>query len=301
MNRQVASSQPAPSPAKAIWVKTRLFAQTVRIEQTLLALPFAYLTLFLASGGLPSLYNFIWINVSMAGARTFGMAANRYIDAAIDARNPRTASRPMASGRLSRAEMLAFMAAAISVFLIGVFNLSQWSRYLWPVVLAAMTLYPYTKRFTWLCHLGVAAIYVMVPTGVWIAVTNSLGLAPLVLGLAAGFWSTGFDIIYQSQDYEYDRKHGLNSLTAQFGPQKALLLARASHALAVLAILASGLLFDAGPLYFIGVATFAALVVYEHRLVSARDLSKANVAFFNMNGIISVQFFLFVAADALTR
>jgi 4-hydroxybenzoate polyprenyltransferase len=300
MNTHVTSS-PGRAQEKSAWAKTKLFAQTVRIEQTLLALPFAYLTLFLASGGLPSFSNFIWITVAMTGARTFGMAANRYIDAAIDARNPRTASRPMASGRLSRMEMLAFMAAAVAVFLIGVFNLSPWSRYLWPVVLAAITVYPYTKRFTWLCHLGVAAIYVMVPTGVWIAVTNSLGIAPLVLGLAAGFWATGFDIIYQSQDYEYDRRHGLNSLTARFGPRKALLLARLSHTLAVAGILTAGLLFDAGPLYFVGVATFAALAIYEHRLVSPRDLSKANVAFFNMNGIISVQFFLFVAADTLAR
>ena len=286
-----------PSP----WRKATLFAQTVRLEQTLLALPFAYVTLFLAEGGIPSLANFFWINVAMAGARTFGMAANRYIDAEIDLRNPRTARRPMPAGLLGRPEVLLFMAAAVAVFLIAVWQLSPWTHYLWPVVLAAMTFYPYMKRFTWLCHFGVAAIYVIVPTGVWIAVTNTLSPGAVLLGLAAGCWSTGFDIIYQSQDYQYDRAHGLNSIPARFGPARALLTARTFHAFAIGFLAAAGLALGAGPIYFAGVLTFLILVIIEHRLVNPQDLSKANVAFFNMNGIISVTFFAFAAVDVLVR
>jgi len=281
--------------------KAALFAQTVRLEQTFLALPFAYLTMFLAEGGLPTLAHFAWINLAMAGARTFGMAANRYIDAGIDALNPRTARRPIPAGLLHRPEMLFFMALAIAVFLLAVWQLAPSTHLLWPVVLAAMTLYPYMKRFTWLCHFGVAAIYVMVPTGVWIAITNGLTPGAMVLGLAAGCWSTGFDIIYQSQDYKYDREHGLNSIPARFGPARALLAARVFHGLAITLAGATGLLLSSGPIYFAGVAAFLALVIYEHRLVSAEDLSKANVAFFNMNGIISITFFSFVAIDTLVR
>lgn len=281
--------------------KAKLFAQTVRLEQTFLGLPFAYLTMFLAENGWPTLAHFLWINVAMAGARTFGMAANRYIDAAIDRRNPRTARRPMPAGLLGRTEMLLFMGAAIAVFLLAVSRLSPATHYLWPIVLAAMTFYPYMKRFTWLCHFGVAAIYVMVPTGVWIAMHNSLPLGAMLLGVAAGCWSTGFDIIYQSQDYEYDRAHGLNSIPAKFGPARALLIARGAHAMAITSVAAAGIVLGAGPVYFVGVAAFLGLVIYEHRLVSAQDLSKANVAFFNMNGLISISFFTFVAIDVLVR
>jgi 4-hydroxybenzoate polyprenyltransferase len=283
------------------WRKAVLFAQTVRLEQTLLALPFAYAALFQASGGLPTARDFLWVNLAMVGARTFGMAANRYIDAEIDARNPRTARRPMPAGMLGHREMLVSMAMAIGVFLFAVWHLSPWTHLLWPVVLAAMTVYPYMKRFTWLCHFGVSAIYVMVPTGVWIAVTDSLEPGAMFLGLAAGCWAGGFDIIYQSQDYEHDRASGLNSIPARFGPARALLAARVLHASAAILLAAAGVALGGGPLYFIGVAVFIALVIYEHRLVSPKDLSKANVAFFNMNGIISVTFFAFAALDSLVR
>ena len=281
--------------------KAALFAQTVRLEQTFLALPFAYLTMFLAEKGVPTLAHFVWINVAMAGARTFGMAANRYIDAEIDRTNPRTANRPMPAGLLGRREMLLFMAAALAVFLIAVYQLSGWTHVLWPVVLAAMTFYPYMKRFTWLCHFGVAAIYLMVPTGVWIAVTNTLPVGAMLLALAAACWATGFDIIYQSQDFEYDRLHGLNSIPARFGPSAALLTARVFHGLAITFVAGAGAALGAGLFYFVGVVAFLALVVHEHRLVSPDDLSKANIAFFKMNGIISVTFFVFVAVDVLVR
>lgn len=286
---------------QGLWHKASLFAQSIKIEQTLLTLPFAYLTLFLAEGGLPGGAMFGWITLAMAGARTFGMAANRFIDAEIDARNPRTAGRPMPAGLLGRREMLLFMAAAIGLFLLAVFHLSGWARNLWPIVLAAMVFYPYMKRFTWACHFGLAFVYFTVPVGVWVAVTNDIAWGAVLIGLGAACWAAGFDMIYATQDMEVDRSQGLNSFPARFGLGRALWAARVLHLLAVAFIAAAGIALGAGVLYYLGVAAFLLLATYEHRLVSVRDMSRVNVAFFSMNGIISVMFFLFVAADTLTR
>ena len=288
---------PVNQAAISLRRKAVLFSESIRIEQTVFALPFAYLTLFLAEGGVPGAANFVWITLAMAGARTFGMAANRLIDAEIDARNPRTSGRAMPRGQLTRGEMAVFMAASFGAFLVAVYQLESWVGYLWPIAIAVLTLYPYLKRITWLCHFGLSLVYGMVPAGVWLAVTNELTWGPVLLGTGAGAWVAGFDVIYATQDIDHDRRDGLFALPARFGLATSLTAAKVFHLCAVAAIAGAGLFLDAGALYFAGVAAFLLLVVYEHRLVSPHDLSRVNVAFFNMNGMISVVFFLFVLAD----
>ena len=289
------------SPWQSVWRKAAVFAESIKFEHTIFALPFAYLTLFLVEDGLPHGANFAWITVAMAAARTFAMAANRLIDAEIDARNPRTRGRAMPVGLLSHRDMLLFMAISLTLFLVAVYRLSPWAGYLWPAVIAPMILYPYLKRFTWLSHLGLGVVYLIVPTGVWIAVANELTLGSVLLGLAAGLWVAGFDLIYATQDVEFDRRQGLHSLPARFGLAWGLLAAKGCHLLTVGFIAAAGPLLDAWPLYYLGAAAFLLLLAYEHRLVSPRDLSRVNVAFFNMNGIVGVLFFLFVVGDVLLR
>ena len=281
--------------------KTKIFLETIKFEHTIFALPFAYLTLFLVEKGWPSWDLFGWITLAMVAGRTFAMAANRLIDAEIDARNPRTAQRALPAGLISAKEVVFFMAVALVLFLVAVYQLSPLSQYLWPAVILALVAYPYAKRFTYLSHLALGLVYLMVPTGIWIALENELALASVVLGLGAGFWVVGFDIIYACQDVEVDRKQRLHSIPADMGIRVGLWMSRLSHLFFIGALVAAGIILGVGLLYYIGLGLTALLLGYEHRLVSPKDLSKVNVAFFTANGIISVVLFLLVAADTLVR
>lgn len=287
------------NPIVAAWRKLATLAEAIRIEHTVFALPFAYLALFLVEGGWPELGHFLWITLAMAGARTIAMAANRLIDAEIDGRNPRTKGRAIPAGRVKKAEMLLFTAVALTLFLLAIYNLSGRAQQLWPIALAPMILYPYLKRFTWLCHFGISAVYVIIPPAVWIAVTGEFTLAAMLLGIGAGLWVAGFDLIYAAQDVEFDRTHGLRSIPADFGVGFGLLLARIIHLGAAAFIIAAGLVLNAGWLYYVGSAAFVGLLIYEHRVVSPGDLSRIQMAFFNMNGLISVLFFMFVMLDVV--
>jgi 4-hydroxybenzoate polyprenyltransferase len=275
------------------------FFRTIKFEHTVFALPFAYLTLFLVSGGWPSVSDFVWISAAMVAGRTFGMAANRWIDAEVDARNPRTASRAIPAGLLSRKAVVAFMAAALAVFLVAVYNLAPICRKLWPIVIVAMVAYPYAKRFTWLCHLILGLVYLLIPTGVWLAVAGELSLAAVFLGIGAGLWVAGFDIIYACQDVDVDRRQGLHSMPADIGIAPALWTARVLHAGFVAALAYAGALLGVGPFYYAGLIATLFLLVYEHRMVSPQDLSNVNAAFFTANGVISVILFVLVAVDTI--
>lgn len=277
----------------------REFFGTIRVEHTIFALPFAYATLFLAAGGWPSATHLLWITVAMTAARTVGMAANRLIDAEIDARNPRTAGRAIPAGRLSRARAVVFTAAALGVFLVAVYQLDPVCRRLWPVVIATMVGYPYAKRFTPLAHLFLGAVYLMVPTAVWLAVTGELPAIAVVLGLGAGLWVAGFDIIYSCQDAEVDRRQNLHSMPADFGIARALTVARGFHAGFLISLLAVSQMFEAGRWYYVAVALTSLALVYEHRLVSPGNLSKVNAAFFTTNGFVSVALFVLIALDTV--
>jgi 4-hydroxybenzoate polyprenyltransferase len=277
----------------------RLFASLVKVEHTVFALPFAYIGAFLAVGGVPSAHDLLWITVAMVGARSLAMALNRLIDAGIDARNPRTAGRELPRGVLRPWEVLLFSLASLVLFLVAVYQLAPIVRWLWPIPVAAFVVYPYLKRWSWVSHFWLGAVDGLAPLGAWAAITNELPWEAWALGGAVAFWVAGFDLFYALFDLEVDRAQGLHSLAARFGVRSAFAGARLCHAATVACLVAAGLGLPVGALYWIGVAAVAGLLLYEHSLVSPRDRRRLDMAFFTMNGVISVTFFAFVLGDVL--
>ena len=276
-----------------------LHLENVKFEHTVFALPFAYLGMILAADGLPTWWQFIWISVAMAAARTMAMSFNRLIDRELDRRNPRTAGRPLASGRLAAGPVFLIGVASGVVLAIAAWMLSELALRLLPIALVFLLGYHYTKRFTWLSHFVLGLTDAAAPMGAWVAVTNSFDLPALLLGLAVMFWIGGFDIIYACQDIDFDRANRLYSIPPVFGPLVGLWVARACHAVMLGALAAVGMVAELGFLYWIGWALAAALLVYEHALVKPNDFSRLNIAFFNVNGYLSVAVFLFTLAAVL--
>jgi 4-hydroxybenzoate polyprenyltransferase len=277
----------------------RLFVSLVKFEHTIFALPFAYIGAFLAVDGVPRARDLVWLTVAMVGARSLAMALNRLIDAGLDARNPRTASRELPRGALARWEVLAFCGASLAVFLLAVYQLAPIVRWLWPIPVVAFVVYPYLKRWSALSHFWLGAVDGLAPLGAWAAVTNELPWEAWALGGAVAFWVAGFDRLYALFDLEVDRAQGLHSVAARFGPKAAFDAARACHVATVVLLAIAGAGLAVGVLYWIGVGVVAALLVYEHSLVSPRDWSRLDAAFFTLNGVISVTFFVFVLVDVL--
>jgi len=283
----------APLPAR--------FARLVKIEHTVFALPFAYVGAFLAVGRTPSAHDLLWITLAMAGARSLAMALNRLVDARIDARNPRTAGREIPSGQLSVVQVVLFCVASLALFLVAVWQLAPLTRWLWPIPVAGFVLYPYLKRWTWLCHLWLGVVDGLAPVGGWVAITNHLPWEAWMLGAAVAFWVAGFDFFYALFDVDVDRAEGLHSIVTRFGVRGAFAAARLAHFATVGCLIVAGLGLSVSVLYWIGVAVVATLLVYEHSLVRPGDLRRLDAAFFTMNGVISVAFAVFVIADAIVR
>jgi 4-hydroxybenzoate polyprenyltransferase len=271
----------------------------VKLEHTVFALPYAYTGAILALGEVPSASQILWITVAMVGARSLAMALNRLIDAAIDARNPRTARREIPAGLLSRSDVIAFAVASLIVFLVAVWQLAPITRWLWPIPVAGFVVYPYLKRFTWLCHPFLGAVDGLAPVGAWVAVTNHVDPTSFLLGGAVALWIGGFDIIYATMDLDIDRAQGLHSIPRRFGIATALRITRVFHLLSVLLLVWLGIALGLGPLYYLGVAVVAALLAYENSIVSADDLSRVDMAFLTMNGVIALVFLAGVLADAV--
>jgi len=275
------------------------FARLVKFEHTVFALPFAYVGAFLAVGKVPSAHDLAWITVAMVGARSLAMGLNRLIDSGLDARNPRTARRELPSGLLSPPQVALFCAVSLGVFLVAVYQLDPFVHWLWPVPVAGFVVYPYLKRWTWLCHLWLGAVDGLAPVGAWAAITGHIPWEAWALGGAVALWVAGFDLFYSLLDLEVDRAQGLQSIAVRFGERDALHAARAFHLGTVALLAAAGLGLDVGVLYWLGTATVAGLLAYEHALVRPGDLRRLDTAFFTMNGVIAVGFFLFVLADVL--
>jgi len=280
-------------------IKTTL--EMIKWEHSIFALPFALCGAMLAAGGMPPAVQLGWIVLCMVSARSAAMAFNRVADAQIDAANPRTATRAIPAGTLSLKFAVIFVAISSAVFVLSAAQLNRLTLYLSPLVLAVVLLYSYTKRFTRWSHLVLGFALGMAPAAAWIGVRGSLDLRILVLTAAVTFWVAGFDVLYACQDIEFDRVHALNSIPQALGVHKALLLARILHLLMMGLLVALVFIFALGKIAMVGVAVVALLLAYEHSLVTANDLSKLNAAFFTMNGVIAVVFFLFVAADLLLR
>jgi 4-hydroxybenzoate polyprenyltransferase len=277
----------------------RRFASLVKLEHTVFALPFAYVGMLLALGEVPSASDWLWVTLAMVGARTLAMSLNRLIDAEADSRNPRTASRELPAGALSRTQVLALCAVALALFLIAVFQLDPVVRWLWPVPVVLFVVYPYLKRVSWLCHLWLGASLGLAPVGAWAAVTGEFPWEAWALGGAVMLWVAGFDLFYSLFDLEHDREQGLHSWATRFGERGVFAGARLLHvgAVALLALAGAGL--DVGAAYWLGVAAVALLLGYEHSLVRPGDLRRLNAAFFTVNGVISIVFLAFVFVDVL--
>jgi len=277
--------------------KLRIFLEMIRFEHTVFALPFAYLGMMLAAnwpplpaGGMrwPTLAQFLWISIAMGAARTVGFATNRYLDRIYDARNPRTAGRPIPSGRLSPGATLGYGALALMVLILAAWQLNALALQLLPAAVVLLVLYSYTKRFTWLSHWALGAADGLAPAGAWVAVRAQVDAPAWWLWLAVCVWIAGFDLIYACQDTEVDREQGLYSVPARFGNAAALRLARLNHIVTLLALAGVGAMLALSWPYWVGLVVVAGLLAYEHSLVSPADLSRVDLAFFNVNGYISV-------------
>ncbi len=280
-------------------IKTAL--EMIKWEHSIFALPFALSAAMLAAGGLPTLPQVIWIIVCMVSARSAAMAFNRLADAQIDAANPRTATRAIPAGVLSGRFVAIFVLFFCLVFVLAAAQLNRLTFMLSPVALAVVLLYSYTKRFTRWSHLVLGFALGIAPAAAWIAVRGSLDPRILILTAAVTFWVGGFDMLYACQDIDFDRANRLHSVPQSFGIPRALMLARVLHITMLVLLAALVLTFGLGKIAMAGVVAVALLLAYEHSLVSSHDLSKLNAAFFTMNGVIAVVFFLFIAADLLTR
>lgn len=277
--------------------KLKVFFEMIKFEHTLFALPFAYLGAFLASNGVPSGLKLFWITLAMIGARTAAMSLNRLIDRHIDARNPRTAQRALPAGQLRVKEV--YLYTVLSFLLLGysAYKLNLLALWLMPIAVFFLVLYSYTKRFTWACHLALGISLGLAPAGAWIGVTGHWALAPILLGFGVMTWVAGFDVVYACQDVEFDRKEGLHSIPAIFGVQRGLEISSFLHILAPLFFIAVGVVMSMSWLYYVGVAIAIVLLFRQHRLVSADDFSKIGVAFFDLNGYLSLLLFAFSILD----
>jgi 4-hydroxybenzoate polyprenyltransferase len=279
----------------------RVTLEMIKWEHSIFALPFALCGAMLAAGGLPTAHQVAWIIVAMVAARSAAMAFNRLADASIDAANPRTSARALPAGQLTPAFVATFVVISSVVFIAAAAELNRLALWLSPVALAVLLLYSYTKRFTRWSHLVLGFALGIAPSAAWIAVRGSLDPRILLLTAAVTFWVAGFDVLYACQDFDFDRSSGLHSIPRYLGISRALWVARAFHVTMLLLLAALLVAFGMGKLAIAGVAVVAVLLAYEHSLVAAGDLRKLNAAFFTMNGVISVVFFVFVAGDLLLR
>ena len=277
----------------------RVSLEMIKWEHSVFALPFALCGAMLAAAGWPSAWQLLWIVIAMVSARSAAMAFNRYADAEIDAANPRTRSRAVPAGILSKQFVGVFVIAASGIFVLAAAMLNRLTLLLSPIALGIVFLYSYTKRFTQWSHLVLGFALGLAPAAAWIAVRGSLDPRILLLTGVVTFWVGGFDVLYACQDYGFDSSVGLHSLPRHYGIPRALLIARLMHVLMLLLLAGVVAAFGLGKLAVAGVVVVALLLTYEHSLVSARDLSKLNAAFFTMNGVIAVVLFVFVAADLL--
>ncbi len=280
-----------------IFRKIRIFLEMIKFSHTIFALPFALTSAFIASWGLPPFEKFFWIIVAMVSARTGAMSFNRLVDMYIDAKNPRTKDRPLPKGLISKEAVIFYTILSFSLLIFSAYRLNKLCFYLSPLALIILTGYSLTKRFTYYSHIVLGLALAGAPLGAWIAIKGEFDLLPLILAVAVLFWVAGFDVLYALQDYEFDRKEGLYSIPVKFGIKNSILISRIFHFLMLILLLSLFFIRDFGFFYLVGIFIISLLLLYEHSLVKEEDLSKLDIAFFNMNGYISVLFFIFTVID----
>lgn len=286
----------AKDAEKTLLTKIRLFLELIKFEHTIFALPFAYLGMVLAAGGLPTFHQFFWVTVAMASARTLAFAINRLADRRFDATNPRTAKRPSVTGALSTQVIAAFAVISVVVLALAAWLLNPLALILFPGALAFLLGYSYTKRFTSLCHWVLGFTDGLAAVGGWIAVRGSIftadDLPAWLLLFAVTFWIAGFDIIYACQDVEHDRREKLYSWPSRRSITSALFIAKVNHGLTILTLVVLGLTFPLGWPFWVALVIVTGLLIYENSIVKPDDLSRINVAFFNINSYIAVTLFV---------
>jgi 4-hydroxybenzoate polyprenyltransferase len=282
-----------------IFKKIKTYGNLVMFSHTIFSLPFASISMLIAAEGMPSFRVFFWIAVAFLGARTGANALNRIIDKDIDAKNPRTASRHMPRGLVKKAEVIIFVLICFGLMTLAAFMLNPLCALLLPVAIFLFILYSYTKRFTWACHLVLGFISGGAPVGAWIAVTGEISWISLVLGAANALWVAGFDIIYGSQDVDFDRKEGLFSIPSVFGIKSALLISTLFHIVTMILLTYIFFIAKLSWFYLLGLVIIAALLYKEHKMVSPTNLSNVKIASYGINQIVSIVFLIFSAADIL--
>ncbi len=277
--------------------RAAVYLRMIKFSHSVFALPFAFTAALLADRGIPSWGKILWIGAAMVSGRSAAMGLNRVIDREVDALNPRTSGRELPAGRIGLTEAVVLIVLSMLCFLYSAYRLNPLCLKLSPLALAAFAFYPFTKRFTWLSHVVLGAAVAGAPLGAWIAVRGTVDAAVIPLVLSVLFWLAGFDILYALQDVDFDRRAGLHSIPARFGVRRALLLSRLFHALTWVLLLVTANIFGLGWIFHGGLLLVGALLVYEHRLVREDDLSRLDMAFFNMNGYISLTVFTFTLLD----
>lgn len=283
---------------KVMLKKLIYYSELIKFEHTIFALPFALASLVILMKSIPSLKEVFLIVLALVLARTLGMAFNRFLDKKFDAKNPRTMSWPHVSGLVRDWELKLIIGLSALGFIITCSFINRFALYLSPFVIVLLFVYPLTKRFTYYPHLILGLVYFLIPIAVDIALNEGISNNALLLGIAMAFWVSGFDILYSLQDYEFDLRMGLKSIPVRFGIGKALKIARLFHFITLLSLLYLGFLTEElGWIYFFGLSLITLFLIYEHTLITERDLSKINKAFFTVNGFISVIFFIIVFLD----
>jgi 4-hydroxybenzoate polyprenyltransferase len=284
-----------------IWQKLRITLEMIKFEHTLFALPFAFIGALLAGPGFPTGQQILWIVVAMVGARSAAMTFNRIVDVQFDRKNPRTDRRALPQGTLSPTFAVVFTTLMSGLFVFAAAQLNALCFYLSFPTLAILFLYSYTKRFTALSHVFLGLAIGLAPLAAWLSIRGQFALAPVLLSAAVMFWVAGFDIIYALQDLEFDRKSGLFSIPARLGPRGALLISSVFHAATVILLFATAAYTQLGAIAYVGIAIVAGILFWEHRIVKPGDLSRINVAFFTLNGYVSILLLITFATDILIR
>lgn len=276
------------------------YGKLVMFSHTIFSFSFALVSMVIAAKGFPKISTLFWIIVCFMGARTGANALNRVIDAEIDARNPRTANRQIPKGEIKKGEVLLLTVICFVIMLFGAFQLNWLCVALSPIALLLMIIYPYCKRFTFLCHVILGLASACAPVGAWVAITGELTLVPILLGIANTLWVAGFDVIYGSQDYDFDTKNGIHSIPSKFGVKNALLIAMVFHIITVVLLLIIGFIVPAlNFIYYIGIGIIAVLFTFEYRMISPTNLTNANIASYNVNQLVSIVFLAFGLMGAL--
>ena len=271
----------------------------IKFSHSIFALPFAFTAALIAAEGIPGPWQIFWITIAMIGGRSGAMGMNRIVDREIDAMNPRTENREIPRGAIKTWESLLFTVIAFALLVLAAYKLNPLCLKLSPLVLLVLATYSYTKRFTWLCHVVLGVALALAPLGAWIAIKGTFNLEILPLCFGVMFWVAGFDTFYGLQDMDFDKKQGLYSIPSIFGINASFWIARSFHLITIILLLSLAPLFDLGSFYMFGVLIAAGLMLYEHSIIKPSNLSKLNMAFFNMNGYISVTIFVFTLLNYL--